>query len=109
MCVGGCSRVCAMPDWWLRPEDTVAAGRCAALSTGPPLLAFGVGEDQPTCLVAQAVNESLGAATAAAEAVRLRAFAGITLGALARDFRGRWARSAAAGTTSRCLLQHHAA
>ena len=74
----------------------------------PPLVALGFRENQPACLVAQAVNESISGATAEAEAVLLRRLSQITLSALSHDFHRRLAQSAELGVNSRHLLEHHA-
>lgn len=52
----------------------------------PPVFAIGQANDQPECLVEQAVNAALGDALAAAEASLLARFGDVTLAALARDF-----------------------
>lgn len=55
----------------------------------PALVALGFREDRPQCLVAQAVNEALGAAVNDAETQLLKRFGQVTLAALSRDFHRR--------------------
>lgn len=55
----------------------------------PSLLAVGHREEQPGCLVEQAVNAALGDAYARAEALLLERLGGVTLAALSRDFHRR--------------------
>lgn len=55
----------------------------------PSLLAVGHREEQPGCLVEQAVNAALGDAYARAEALVLERLGGVTLAALSRDFHRR--------------------
>ncbi|MCJ9707581.1 Rrf2 family transcriptional regulator [Bordetella hinzii] len=57
----------------------------------PPLVSLGFRENQPRCLVAQAVNEALGAAVRDAERLLLERLGDVTLAALASDFRRRMA------------------
>ncbi|UXH77564.1 Rrf2 family transcriptional regulator [Roseateles amylovorans] len=52
----------------------------------PALISLGFREDQPQCLVAQVVNESLRESMAQAEAVLLARLGEITLSALAKEF-----------------------
>jgi len=58
----------------------------------PGLVSLGFREDRPQCLVAQAVNESLGAAVQEAEAALLARLGAVTLAALSRDFHRRLER-----------------
>lgn len=53
----------------------------------PTLLAIGINPENPSCLVEQAVNRALGDAFAEAEAVLVGRLGGVTLAALADDFR----------------------
>jgi len=55
----------------------------------PGLVSLGFREDRPQCLVAQAVNEALGAAVQAAEAALLQRLGAVTLAALSKDFHRR--------------------
>jgi DNA-binding IscR family transcriptional regulator len=55
----------------------------------PSLLAVGHREEQPGCLVEQAVNAALGDAYDRAEALLLERLGGVTLAALSRDFHRR--------------------
>ncbi len=56
----------------------------------PGLVSLGFREDRPRCLVAQAVNDALGAAVRDAEALLLARLDGVTLAALSKDFHTRW-------------------
>jgi len=55
----------------------------------PTLLAVGVNLESPECLVEQAVNHSLTGAFADAEALLVKRLDGVTLAALADEFRAR--------------------
>jgi DNA-binding IscR family transcriptional regulator len=55
----------------------------------PAFVSLGFREDRPQCLVAQAVNESLGAAIQDAEALLLRRLGAVTLAALSQELRHR--------------------
>lgn len=55
----------------------------------PPLISLGFREDQPRCLVAQAVNDALGVAMGDAERLLLERLGDVTLATLASDFRRR--------------------
>lgn len=52
----------------------------------PTLFAIGRGDDNPSCLVARAVNHELAAATQAAEQLLLKHFKRVTLAQLAKHF-----------------------
>jgi DNA-binding IscR family transcriptional regulator len=56
---------------------------------GPALVSLGFREDRPQCLVAQAVNDSLGAAVREAEVALLERLGGVTLAELSADFHQR--------------------
>jgi len=58
---------------------------------GPSLLAIGNRTEAPGCLVEQAVNAALTQAFNEAEALLLKRLGGVTLAALARDFKKRLA------------------
>ena len=58
----------------------------------PKLVSLGFREDNPTCLVALAVNEALAGATQEAEALLLKRFGAVTLAALSADFHRRMAQ-----------------
>ena len=73
----------------------------------PLLVSLGFREDRPQCLVAQAVNESLGAAVQQAEGVLLKRLGAVTLGALSRDFHGRLARHRETGGRGCHRLEEH--
>ncbi|NPC57890.1 Rrf2 family transcriptional regulator [Caenimonas soli] len=55
---------------------------------GPQLLSVGHRDDQPTCLVEQAVNAALGTAFRDAERMLLEHLERVSLARLARDFHG---------------------
>jgi DNA-binding IscR family transcriptional regulator len=57
----------------------------------PPLFAIGLADDDPACLVEQAVNTALSDSLKAAEALLLQRFANVTLADLAHDFDARFA------------------
>lgn len=63
----------------------------------PPLVSLGFREDQPSCLVALAVNGALKAAKQAAEDLLLQRFGAITLTTLSADFHRRLQRRRAQG------------
>lgn len=71
----------------------------------PALVSLGFREDRPGCLVAQAVNDSLGAAVREAEAALLERLGAVTLAALSADFHQRLARHR--GATPHRLEEHH--
>jgi len=71
-------------------EHTTLRDIHAALGA-PALVQLGFREERPSCLVAQAVNEALGAAVQEAEAALLQRLGGVTLAALARNFHRRMA------------------
>jgi len=60
----------------------------------PTLIAIGLGDDNPTCLVALAVNHELAAATNAAEQQLLTHFKRVTLAQLGKHFKRSCGRSA---------------
>lgn len=72
-------------------EHTTLRDIHAALGA-PALVQLGFREERPSCLVAQAVNEALGAAVQEAEAALLQRLGSVTLAALSRDFHHRMAR-----------------
>lgn len=75
----------------------------------PRLVSLGFREDQPACLVAQAVNASLAAAAQQAEAALLDRLGTVTLAALARQAQRRRARHRRAdGPALYRLEDHHA-
>lgn len=73
----------------------------------PAFVSLGFREDQPQCLVAQAVNASLGAAVQEAEALLLKRLGAVTLAALSQDFHHRLARHRA-GAPHRLEEHRHA-
>ena len=70
----------------------------------PALLAVGHRDEQPRCLVEQAVNHALDGAWREAEALLLKRLHAITLAALAADFHRRLAER---GMTSKDLHHEH--
>lgn len=58
----------------------------------PGILAMGHRNEEPTCLVEQAVNAALGTAFEDAERFLLERFGGVTLGRLSADFHARMAK-----------------
>jgi DNA-binding IscR family transcriptional regulator len=74
----------------------------------PPLMSLGFREDQPSCLVAQAVNDALAGAAQEAEALLLKRFGSITLAALSADFHHRMAQHKAHGHAGHHHLKDHA-
>lgn len=58
----------------------------------PAFVSLGFREDRPQCLVAQAVNEALGAAVQEAELLLLERLSAVTLAALSQDFHHRLAQ-----------------
>jgi len=73
----------------------------------PRLISLGFREDRPSCLVAQAVNDQLGAAVQEAEAALLQRLGTVTLAALSRDFHRRRLRHPAAGAAGWHGLEEH--
>ncbi|CAL4866110.1 Putative HTH-type transcriptional regulator YwnA [Asticcacaulis sp. MM231] len=72
-----------------RDLETVTMADVYAAVGAPEVFALGNRSEQPSCLVEQAVNAALDDAFAEAEALLMSRFAGVTLGALAADFRQR--------------------
>ncbi|MDR6624717.1 Rrf2 family transcriptional regulator [Caulobacter segnis] len=68
-----------------RPLDTVSLRDIHEALGSPKLLAIGLADDNPKCLIEQAVNEALKDAMAEAERRLLARFGEVTLGALSRD------------------------
>lgn len=68
-----------------RPLDTVSLRDIHEALGGPKLLAIGLADDNPSCLIEQAVNEALKDAMAEAEQRLLARFGEVTIGALSRD------------------------
>ncbi len=73
----------------------------------PALVSLGFREDQPECLVAQAVNESLSSAVQEAEATLLKRLGTVTLAALSADFHHRLVRHRARGGAGHSQLEEH--
>lgn len=73
----------------------------------PALVSLGFREDQPECLVAQAVNESLSDAVQEAEATLLNRLGTVTLAALSTDFHRRLVRHRAQGGVGHSQLEEH--
>jgi DNA-binding IscR family transcriptional regulator len=73
----------------------------------PAFVSLGFREDRPECLVAQAVNDALGAAVRDAESLLLERLGAVTLATLSQDFHRRLARRPGA-TTHRLETHRHA-
>lgn len=73
----------------------------------PALVSLGFREDQPECLVAQAVNQSLSDAVQEAEATLLNRLGAVTLAALSTDFHRRLVRHHARGGVGHSQLEEH--
>lgn len=73
----------------------------------PPLVSLGFRQDQPECLVAQVVNQSLRAAMEQAEASLLACLDGITLAALSKGFDSRLTAHRLAGASTTYRLEDH--
>ena len=86
------------------PLDRITLRDVHAALGAPSLVSLGFREDRPECLVAQAVNDALGAALQEAEALLLKRLDGVTLAALSRDFHQ---RMAAGGSLAPHRLQEH--
>lgn len=71
------------------PLAQITLGDIHAALGAPSVLAVGHREDNPACLVEQAVNGALGPAYAAAEALLLQRLHEVTLAELSRDFHAR--------------------
>lgn len=77
--------------------DRITLGDVYQALGAPPLVSLGFREDQPTCLVAQAVNYALAGAAQEAEALLLKRFGAVTLATLSADFHHRMAQHKASG------------
>lgn len=73
----------------------------------PPLVSLGFREDNPSCLVAQAVNNALAGAAQEAEALLLQRFGAVTLATLSNDFHQRMAQHTARGHAQHHQLKDH--
>jgi DNA-binding IscR family transcriptional regulator len=89
------------------PLDRITLRDVHAALGAPRLVSLGFREDRPQCLVAQAVNESLGAAVQEAEAGLLKRLGTVTLAVLSRDIHRRLARHHEAGGRGQHLLEEH--
>lgn len=74
----------------------------------PALVSLGFRDDQPECLVAQAVNASLSDAVQEAEATLLNRLGAVTLAALSADFHHRLAQHRTRGGAGHSQLEEHA-
>lgn len=75
-----------------RPLDEITLRQIYDALGAPRLIAMGIPLAHPGCIVEQAVNRSLGAAFADAEALLVSRLGGVTLAALAADFSARAAQ-----------------
>ena len=73
----------------------------------PSFVSLGFRDDRPACLVAQAVNESLGSCLQEAEAVLLKQLGAVTLAALSLRFHQHLSRHRASGAPALHQLQEH--
>jgi DNA-binding IscR family transcriptional regulator len=72
--------------------DRITLGDVYQALGAPPLVSLGFREDNPSCLVAQAVNDALAGAAQEAEALLLNRFGAVTLATLSNDFHHRLAQ-----------------
>lgn len=89
--------------WTLaRPLDEITLRDVHNALGGPKLLAIGLADDNPDCLVERAVNAALGEVMAEAEARLLQRFGEVTIGALSREveFPRAWLEAHAARSAS---------
>jgi DNA-binding IscR family transcriptional regulator len=89
------------------PLERITLRDVHAALGAPGLVTLGFRDDRPQCLVAQAVNESLGAAVREAEAALLERLGTVTLAALSRDFHRRLARHRQSGGRGQHRLEEH--
>ena len=80
----------------MKAHHRVRAGRdvsgCFRRALGDPrLFAIGLADDDPSCLVEQAVNAAVADTLSAAEALVIARFGEVTLADIARDFDARFA------------------
>lgn len=70
-----------------RPLEAITLADIHAALGAPRLVGLGLGHDNPSCLVEQAVQRQLAETLHAAEALIVTQFGAVTLAALAADFR----------------------
>jgi DNA-binding IscR family transcriptional regulator len=88
--------------------DRITLGDVYQALGAPKLVSLGFREDNPSCLVAQAVNEALADAAREAEALLLKRLGTVTLATLSADFHDRLSRhSARHGHTHTHQLKDH--
>lgn len=93
--------------WMLSCDlDRITLGDVYQALGAPPLVSLGFREDQPTCLLAQAVNTALAGAAHEAEALLLKRLGAVTLAALSADFHHRMAQHKALGPTGHAGHYH---
>lgn len=73
----------------------------------PQLVSLGFREDNPSCLVALAVNDALAGAAHEAEALLLKRFGAVTLATLSADFHRRMVQHKAQGHANTHQLRDH--
>lgn len=73
----------------------------------PRMVSLGFREDNPSCLVALAVNDALAGAAHEAEALLLKRFGAVTLATLSADFHRRMAQHKALGHANTYQLRDH--
>lgn len=87
--------------------DRITLGDVYQALGAPPLVSLGFREDQPRCLVAQAVNASLAKAAQEAQALLLERFGAVTLATLSADFHRRMTHQQTSGGLGHHHLKEH--
>lgn len=87
--------------------DRITLGDVYQALGAPRLVSLGFREDNPSCLVALAVNGALAGAAQEAEALLLRRFGEVTLATLSDDFHRRMAQHSDQGHSHTHQLEHH--
>lgn len=87
--------------------DRITLGDVYQALGAPGLVSFGFREDNPTCLVALAVNDALADAAREAESLLLKRFEAVTLGSLSADFHRRLAHLKVQGHFQGHQLKDH--
>lgn len=96
---GGWALSCAL--------DRITLGDVYQALGAPKLVSLGFREDNPSCLVALAVNEALAGAMQEAEALLLRRFGAVSLATLSADFHRRMAQHRDQGHSRLHQLEDH--
>lgn len=87
--------------------DRITLGDVYLALGAPRLVSLGFREDNPSCLVALAVNGALAGAAQEAEALLLRRFGEVTLATLSDDFHRRMAQHRDQAHSRTHQLEHH--